>query len=357
MAQTISATDVELLKPVNVIMQETFLRQARPLCPHFAGAKKGELMKNGGTATVKWRRVENVTPTTTALSELTTTASYMQGRDSVAASVTDVTAAVSKYGQFYIVNEEVDLYNPSRTTDELVATLGISAGRSLNQLQRNVTEDNFTKYYANSTSDGGVNTAIDANDLKSVINTLDKNSAMPFMPMSNGSVNVGTLPILPAYWGICHPDVALDIAGLTGFVSVEKYAGQVAIAPGEFGLFGNAGTAVRFVKSPDASIDANAGSATLNGMRATTANVDLYTTVIYGQEAHGSVGLGKAHTDGIYRGGDAADAIELIAKGKGSGGTSDPFSEISTLAWKAFHGGTVLNSTWGRAIRSGATNI
>ena len=43
------------------------------------------------------------------------------GRDADVPNFADVTATLSKYGQFYIVNEEVDLYNPNGTTDELVA--------------------------------------------------------------------------------------------------------------------------------------------------------------------------------------------------------------------------------------------
>src|SRR5689334_17376363 len=134
MAQTITATDVELQKPVNALFQQTFLRRAQQKCPYFMGTMPGSLNKQAGTSTIKWRRIEQETPTTAALTELTGTASYMQGRDADTPTFTDVTATVSKYGQFYIVNEEVDLYNPNKTTAELVAVLGESAGRSLNQL-------------------------------------------------------------------------------------------------------------------------------------------------------------------------------------------------------------------------------
>src|SRR5687767_10829902 len=110
MALTISATDSELPKPINAVFQQTFLRRAQQHCPYYLGSMPGRLTKQMGTSTIKWRRVEAETPTTTALSELTGTAAYMQGRDADAPSITDVTATVAKYGQFYIVNEEVDLY-------------------------------------------------------------------------------------------------------------------------------------------------------------------------------------------------------------------------------------------------------
>lgn len=359
MAQTISATDTELVKPVNVMFQASFLRQAMPLAPYFVGTKSGELAKQKGTATVKWRRINAITPSTTALSELTTTASYMQGRDSVALSTTDVTATVAKYGQFIILNEEVNAFNFSEQDDEIFKALGIAAGASANRLQRNVVEDNSTLLYSSGTSDGTVDSAITLNGIKKVINTLTKNSATPFTAITTGSQNVGTSPILPAFWGLTHPDVANDICGLTGFKSVETYAGQIAVAPGEFGLIQTAGYAVRFIQSPDASVDLGAGALVAStGLAATsTTHIDLYTTVIYGAEALGSVGLGKAFTDGIFMAGDKLDAIEIIIKEAGSGGTSDPYNEISTGAYKIWHAGAVLNANWVRGIRSGATNI
>jgi N4-gp56 family major capsid protein len=359
MAQTITATDVELTKPVNAVFQQTFLRRAQQVCPYFAGTMPGQLNKQMGTSTIKWRRIEQETPSTTALTELTTTASFMNGRDADTPTFTDVTATVAKYGQFYIVNEEVDLYNPNRTTDELVDVLGESAGRSLNQLMRDIMEDNATqRFAANVASTGAVHAIVTTGDLNYAINELTRNAARTFVPMTTGSQNIGTAPILRSYWAICHPDVAHDIAGLTGFKSVETYAGQTAIVEGEFGYYARAGRGLRFVISEDSSIDLAAGAA-LSGadLRTQSSKTNVYTICIYGQDAFGSVGLGKRHTDGIYRAGDNTGGWELIFKERGSGGTSDPYNEISTLAWKAFFAGAVLNATWSRALRVAATNL
>lgn len=359
MALTVTATDTELQKPVNVVFEQTFLRRAQQMAPYFAGTMPGQINRQVGTSTIKWRRIEQETPTTTALSELTGNAAYMQGRSSDTPTFTDVTATLAKYGQFYIVNEEVDLYNPNGTTNELVAVLGESAGRSLNQLMRDVMEDNATKRYGgNVASDGAVNTAPVVNDLNRIINELTVNSARMFSPMTTGSQNIGTAPILPSYWALCHPDIAVNISGLTGFKSVETYAGQTATVMGEFGYYSKAGRGLRFIMSEDASIDSGSG-APLSGadLNATSSNTDLYTIVCYGQDAFGSVGLGQRHTDGVYRAGDNTGGWELIQHDRGSGGTSDPFNEIMTIAWKAFYTGAVLNANWSRALRAGATDL
>src|SRR3990167_6806086 len=178
MALTVTATDTELQKPVNVVFQQTFLRRAQQMCPYFLGTMPGQINRQMGTSTIKWRRIEQETPSTAALSELTGASTYMQGRDADTPTFTDVLATLSKYGQFYIVNEEVDLYNPNGTTDELVAVLGESAGRSLNQLMRDIMEDNATKRYAgNVASDGVVDAAVTVGDFDRIVNELTKNSA------------------------------------------------------------------------------------------------------------------------------------------------------------------------------------
>lgn len=357
MAASITDTDI-LTKPVNVIFQQTLLRNARARCPYFAGSTPGDVRQHQGSFTASWRRIENLTPTTTALTELNSTVSFPT-RDSVTPSITTVTAAVQKYGQYIVLNEDTDLVNFNGQTDKLIEILGISAGRSLNMLQRNELEDNSTIVYAGGVASSGlVNSAITANSIKSAVNTLVKNSAMTFTPMATGSQNIGTSPILPSLWGFTHPDVAIDIAAISGFKSVETYAGQVETAPGEFGYVPVAGIAVRFIQSEDASVDAGAGATTgSSGLRTTSSRNDLYSTVILGMDAHGSLGFGMEHIKEVYTAGDKLPAVQLIKKGFGSAGTADPFDELATMAWKSWHAAKILNSTWIRALRSGATRV
>lgn len=373
MALDISATDTEVQKPVNVIYQQLLLENARPLCPYFVGTEPGSIAMHAGSATAAWRRYDTsadnasgIAPSLTALSELTTTAGYGQGRSSDVVHFSAVTAAVSKYGQFFILNEEVDVFLPNGTMNGIVETLAITAGRVANQAQRNTAEDSLTQRFAGNVASAAlVHAVITVGIIDRVLNELTTNSAMPFVAMpTQGSQNVGTVPILPALWGICHTHVAYDISKLSGFTSVEKYASQVDIMPGEFGFYGLAGVGCRFIWTPDATVDADAGAA-LSGadLRSTSGTVnDNYTTVIYGRQALGSLGLGQSWGDGIYRpGGDGNPSpIQLIVKGRGTAresGTGDPFDEVTTVASKLWHGSAVLNSNWGRAIVHAATNL
>ena len=369
MALTVSATDTEVPKPVNVAFEQTLLRNARPLAVYFIGSQPGELNEHKGTATIGWRRFNTsadnssaIAPTTTALSEVTGNAAYGMGRTPDVVHRTDTTATVAKYGQFFYVNEEVDVFNFNHTMDGIVQTLAISAGRSLNYLHRNTVEDNATLRYANNeTSDGLVEDVVSVGDLDRSINELVANYAMTYKPISGGSQNVGTSPILPSLTAFCHSHVAYDVSKLSGFQSVEKYYAHTSVYPGEFGYYGIAGYGVRFIQTPEASIDVGAGQTASGDVRLTSSAADLYTIVIKGMNADGAVGLGTQLSDGSYVSGDAnPDAIKLIVKGRNTNkpsGLDDPFDEMMSVAWKSWYAGAVLNGNWIRGIRVAATNL
>ena len=369
MALTVSATDTEVPKPVNVAFEQTLLRNARPLAVYYMGSQPGALREHGGTATIGWRRFNTsadnasaIAPTTTALSEITGNAAYGMGRTPDVVHRTDTSATVAKYGQFFYVNEEVDVFNFNHTMDGIVQTLAISAGRSLNYLHRNEVEDNATlRYVNNEASDGLVEDVVGVGDLDRIINELASNYTMTFNPMRSGSTSIGTVPILPSLWGFCHTHVAYDLSRLSGFVSVEKYAGQVEVVPGEVGYYGLAGVGVRFISTPEASIDVGAGQTASGDVRTTSSAADLYTIVIKGMNADGSVGLGMQMPDGRYvTGENNPSPIKLIVKGRNTStpsGIDDPFDEMMSVAWKAWAADKVLNTNWIRGLRTAATNL
>lgn len=351
-------TDTAILtKPVNVMFTRRFLEVAEYQTHYFVGSTPATLAKHGGTFTAMWRRHEHMTPTTTPLSELATTVSFPT-RNASTPTITDITKAVAKYGDHIVLNEEAEVVNFNGQTAQLVDRLAEQAGRSFNMIQRNEMEDNSTLVLAGgAASDGAITSALTVATLDSVINTLDRNVAKTFAGMTTGSNATGTTPILRGFWGITHPDVAYDISKLTGFKSVETYAGQVQVMPDEIGFYGNAGKGVRFMSSPDASIDTGAGGNSSGNLRETTASADLYTTVIYGQNATGSLGFGTEIPTEIGRANRPMRAIEVINKGFGSAGAADPLNELATFGWKGWSASKNLNGTWIRGIRSGATAL
>ncbi|KKL23933.1 hypothetical protein LCGC14_2420410, partial [marine sediment metagenome] len=265
------------------------------------------------------------------------------------------TATVSKYGQVISLNEEVDLTNFNGQTAKLIEILGISAGRSVNRLQRNVLEDNVTLIYASGGSaDGDVTDPISLNLIREAQAVLETNSALKDRPMTTGDSAHATSPIGMAFAGICHTHVKEDIRDIPGFIPVEKYAGQTQLYTNEFGMVGD----VRWVSSEEASIDTDSGGNPGQTVRSTSGtSADLYTSIVLGKGAHGSVGLGVEHTKEVYLAGDPIPAIMLISKDRSSGGSLDPLEELSTVSWKGWHAGTMLNTTFARGLRTGARKL
>lgn len=351
-------TTNEITAPVNVIFQMAFLKRAESLCPYFKGSTPASLSQHGGTFTAKWRRMSNLAAVTTPLTELTGAVAFPT-RQPVQPSITDITATVQKFGNFIYLNEEVDLMNFSNTVAEMLDVLATNAGQSLNRQQRNVLEDDLTALLTGSaTTATGINggstasATIKRTDIQRVVNDLANQNAMKFTSEGNGSQNVGTTPIRPSYWAFCHVDTTEDLRALTGFNSVETYAGYTQTAEGEIGHMGG----VRFIETTESSIDlgsghSTTGSATTHGRAATAGRADVYNTVVIGQNCHGSLGFGFEHIKETYRSGENLPGVQIIQHARGSAGSADPLNELSSLGWKSWHVGKILNGNWGRVIR------
>jgi hypothetical protein len=113
MALTVTDDVSFLTKPINAVFQQTFLRRAQQVCPYFTGTVPGSINKQQGTSTIKWRRVEQLAPSTSALTEITGAFTLMGGRSAVTPTITDVLATLSKYGQLiWLTLNRVNCWNP-----------------------------------------------------------------------------------------------------------------------------------------------------------------------------------------------------------------------------------------------------
>jgi len=353
-----SSTASNVALGVNYQLMKGLLTAARKKLPFFNGTLPGQLSKQGSTASVKWERLNNLDPTTTALSEITGTTTAFFGRSTVLPTISTVTAAMAKYGQAVLLTEEIDVYQMNLRAARFMDMLGANAGESLNKLMEAIFATATQIRYSIGAAGGGaaetdVLAAISLNDIKWSVNLLNRQSAMMYTPVGYGSQNVGSSPIRPAYYGIAHPDVEEDIRSLSGFVDVMQYGGYTETMPFEFGTVAG----VRFCSSEVVPISTSAGTDSSNGLRGASAVLhDVYSTYIYGKEAVGSVGLGNMHATDSYSMYNPVTppAVEIINKPLGTVGT-DLFNEVQSLAWKAWFAGAVLNSAWITKIRSGAT--
>ena len=353
MALTVTTLTSNVTAPVNFVLMRGLLSAAKKRLPYFNGTLPGSLEKNGGSMSVKWRRIENLSPATTALGEVTGTAAFGLGRTAVQPTITDVTVAIAKYGNAIMTTEELDLFNVNSRAAQLMEPLGANAGESMNILMRDVFDGGTNVRRAGAAAaDTSITAAITLGDVKYVVNQLDRRSAMKFFSMGTGSRNIGTSPIRDSYMGITHPDVEVDIRGLAGFIPVEQYGGYTDTFQGEFGTVWG----VRFCTTEIAPISTGAGTTTATGLNGSSDILnDVYATFIYGRESVGSVGLGENLTKEIYMMGDRLPAIEVIQKAPGSSGIGDMFNEVGSLAWKGWFAGKILQNDWLWEIRTGAT--
>ena len=345
--------------PINNVYMRGLLSATRKVLPFFNGTLPGSLEKAGGSATVKWRRIENLTAVTTALGEVSagSTLAFGVGRSAVNPTITNITKAVAKYGNAIILTEEVDLFNINTNTMALMETLGANAGESLNSVARTEFDNaSLIRYASGAANKSAVIAEIKANDVRWAVNKLERNSAMKQFSMATGSQNVGSTTVRASFYGICHPDVADNIRQLTGFVGVEQYGGYTQVLTGEFGAVGG----VRWVMSEIAPIETGAGTtSTSNTFRGTSVDTnDVYTSYVYGKEAVGTIGLGAQYGDSVkmmYEGKEPP--IQVIHKKPGTSGVGDMFDEVGSIAWKAWHATKILNGNWIVKIMTLATEI
>lgn len=359
MALDVSNLTSTIQAPINNVYMKGLLSAARKRLPFFNGTMPGALERKGGSMTVKWRRIENLTAVTSAISEHTENGplTFGVGRNSVKPTITDLTTAVAKYGNFVILTEEVDLFNISPITAALMDTLGANAGESMNSLMRDVMKagTNIT-YVGGVANKSAVATAITIASIKNAVTALSKQSAMRFDAPQYGSTNYNSQPVRAAFFGICHTDAEEDIRGLTGFVGVEQYGGYTTTYPGEIG----SAAGVRWTATEIAPIETGTSttSATNLFQGLSTGFADVYWSFVYGKEAVGSVGVGQEFNTQITEMYDPSkpQAVEIIYHRPGSSGVADPYNEVGTIAWKAWFGGRILNPNWLRSIVHLATN-
>lgn len=348
MALAVSNFASNVPAPINNVFQRGLLSAARKVLPFFNGTVPGDLEKTQGSATVKWRRIENLSKVTAALSEVSaaSTIAFGIGRTSVNPTITDITKAIAKYGNAIMTTEEVDLFNINSNTMAFVETLGANAGESLNDFMRQEMDNATVVRYASSAANkSAVIAEIKAVDIRYVVNQLDRESAMKHFSQATGSQNVNTSTVRNSYYGIVHPDVEQDIRQLTNFIGVEQYGGYTDTLVGEFGAI----EGVRWVVSEMAPVETGAGTTSTSGdFRGTSVDTnDIYTSYVYGKEAVGSIGLGENYGSSIgktYEG--KLSPIEIIQKKPGSSGIGDMFNEVGSVAWKAWFAGKILNDKW-----------
>ncbi|MBR1761968.1 MAG: N4-gp56 family major capsid protein [Eubacterium sp.] len=273
---------------------------------YFAQFGKKTPLPKGRGKTVEWRKWDTIPAETATLQEGVTPDGRKLGQ-------TNVTAAVNQYGDYAEISDVLELTYVDDVilgaTEEFAAAGAETMDIVIRDAINSDTVSGQSVVFAPK-SDGTVVTArknatgvvgLDATCkitptlINKIVTMLKKNKA----PKINGD-----------YVAIIHPSVAMDLRESEGWLNAHQYAQPEEIYNGEIGKLHG----VRFVESTNAKVwDGNDES--------TNPGVGVYATYFFGMDAWGVV--------------DPAGAgMEMIVKGKGSGGTADPLDQRSTVGYK-----------------------
>jgi len=244
------------------------------------------------------------------------------------AALSQIYATVKQYGDFLTTTDWAETTGLSPVLIELGELLGEQMGLTDDTLARDVLNAGTSVRYANAVANrAAVDKTITAIDAKSAIRILEGNNAKKLTKMIVAGEGVGTRPIAPSFYAITHTDCRQDWEAVTGFNKVETYASQKNVMDEEIGSYGG----LRVLCSTNAKVFTNAGVATgVTGLISSGTNVDVYTTLIMGANAAGTVPLQKGN-------------IKNIIKKMGSAGTEDALDQRATSGWKMAKVTKILN--------------
>lgn len=287
---------------------KNIIKNAEPNLIHDQFGQKKPIPKNGGKK-IEFRKYSPFAKATTPLTEGVTP-------DGHKLDVSTVTATVSQYGDYVTVSDVLNLTAIDNNILEAQRQLGSQAGETLDWVVCEVLNSGTNvQYYNGSVASRSALTAsnkLTVDCIKRAVRTLKRNNAKKI----DGD-----------YVAIIHPDVSYDLTNDAEWKNVNQY-NPANWYRGEIGkIFG-----VRFVESSEAKVFEGAGAS----------GADVYSTLIIGADAYGVTEV-------------EGGGLETILHAKGSGGTSDPLDQRSTIGWKAMRTAEILSEAFMVRIETGAT--
>ena len=284
--------------------------------PNLVHAKFGQVKRipaNGGRI-IEWRKFSALSTATTPLTEGTL---YTNLKD---LTVTAITGTVAQYGDAVGFSDLVSVTAIDPILTETTKILAEQAAQTIDELVRDALVLGTTVEYANGKASlvltaandnfaamdgaGSTVTGGSLSDLRLIALTLELNRARKI----NG------------YWqAITHPRVMYDIQSTTEWRELQLYNQTNRIIDGSVGeIYG-----IKFWVTDVAKVYTGGGAS----------GIDVYTILLFGQDAFGIVELSGQNLQTIY-------------KPLGSAGTSDPLNQQQTLGWKVTFGVKILQEAF-----------
>ena len=274
----------------------TLIDEASPNLVHDQFGQKRPIPAGGGK-TIEFRKFAPLDKALTPLTEGVTP-------DGKSLEVNTVTATVSQYGDYITLSDVLELTAVDNVIVESLKLLGRQGGATLDTVVRNVLQSGTNVTYCPKVANG-VETAVTSRA------NLDATAQLTVDVVQQvvAKLRAQNAPTINGkYVAIIHPYVAYDLMRDPEWIDAHKYAQPVNLYEGEIGEIAG----VRFVQTTEAKIYTGSGC---------PSGLAVFGTLFLGDGAYG--------TTEITGGG-----MQTIVKQKGSGGTSDPLDQRSSVGWK-----------------------
>lgn len=268
------------------------IETALPQLVHAQFGEKTSLPPNGGK-TIEFRQWSSLDKATTPLTEGVT--------PSGAPMVVDtITKTLAQYGNYSTVSDVLDMtaIDPviveftSKHADNMAATLDTIVRNELGTCTNVIRPDDIAS-----------SSLMDSDDRISLALI---NKAATILKKNNATKIDGSFVC------IIHPSVSMDLTNLQGWIDIQSYSQTTHLFEGEIGkLYG-----VRFVETTEAEIFMNVPDDSDDDP------IAIYSCVFLAQGAYKVIDI-------------ESSGAGIIVKPAGSGGTSDPLDQRSTIGWKA----------------------
>lgn len=301
-------TTADVAPAVEIFYNRVLLEAAKENPVYRQHAQHASMPSKSGN-TYKWHRYPMPAAATTPLPE---------GADPSGHKVTQesLTAKISWYGGYEHVTEEVDMTNQDPVLTQSAERNGYQADLTFETLMRDILAASASATNAAGGDNGNTPTEITRGDVDNIVLELLSGNAKFVTKMVGAGTGVGSSPLRPAFRGVIHQELLMDLEGCTGFLSIASYASQTGTTNWEWGALGN--TRWEWTTNAHKSTDATA----------------QYYLPIFGSDAFGDVSL---------------EGIKTIMKGFDTAGSV--LNRYATSGWKAVWAGRILNDAWIHNLR------
>jgi N4-gp56 family major capsid protein len=317
-----------LATSIKVQYERRLLTRALPRLVHGRWSVQARI---GNFGSLEWRKYGALSSITSTLTEGTTP------DEQAAPSISTVTAQPSFYGAWLSYTDllEMEAFDPY--VSEVSGILGEQAGVSADSLIRNAMVDGATVDY--SAGQSARTSLVYPEHEISYADFVDQ-----IAQLEASSARYGDGMVYPV---IIHPHTYASLMNDPVFVNMfTKEAPNTALRTGLVGR----------IMQCEVYISSNAKEWTDGG----ASSNDVYSALFIGNESYGTVGIAGLEPNPVDSQGADMSArpltgkqlkpVDLIMKGIGSAGTSDPLDQRGTIGWKMAFDVEILDATWLRSL-------